>query len=190
MKIENLEQLDRILSDMQNEKEKLQNTIEALEYRLDAQRWAWQRHRVMDTKEEPYLDGLPIPRIEMRIEKLNDGRHQMQWIYGLVYKHLTDAESDTLLFIPIGLTSGTGYSQEELKRWTVDNLLPFRDGTHIQTEMKIFNMRAFLVIPGIQRVEEIHYKLSEATTNLVNNILIIKGRMFFETNPGSGYIKL
>lgn len=38
--------------------------------------------------------------------------------------------------------------------------------------------------------EELHSGFNIAPPSAINNILIINGRMFFETNPGSGYIKL
>ena len=113
-------------------------------------------HRVINEKEKsklyPSYDKLPLPRLEMQINPITKNWYQIEWIYGIVYKHY----NDTLLFIPLAQTTGTGDFSKFLKattRISDSNNLPFRDGLHIRTEMKLFGLRGFVLCDG--RIEEI-----------------------------------
>ncbi len=146
-----LEKLETIIEEQEEQISKLESIISYHERCMN-----WMLHRIIKEKDvaEKYAgyDELPYPRLEMQINPLREGWYEVEYIYGLVYKHF----DGTLLWIPIGRTTSSG-NQEKLKKPLSElssvEKYPLRDGLHIRTEMRLFNLRGFLLCNG--QIEEI-----------------------------------
>jgi hypothetical protein len=146
MKLE--ERLNEIIEEKDDKIQELENKIEELENRADLERVAWQRHFAF--KNEGIFKSLPYPRLEMRLNRISkDNWYSIEWLYGLVYKHDTEKENDTLYFVPLGRTTSNG-GNTTFENWVEKDgtlQLPFRDGRHIFTESITFNLPAYIVCP-------------------------------------------
>lgn len=148
-----IEKLERIIEEQEEKISDLEETIEYHERCLN-----WMVHRIVKEEEvckiyEGY-DKLPLPRLEMQINPLKKNWYEVEYIYGIVYKHL----DDTVLWVPIGRTVTNGVQDRFLKyplnEIDVCDKFPYRDGLHIRTEMNLFNLKGFLLCNG--QIEEIN----------------------------------
>lgn len=96
--------------------------------------WAWRQIQKLDDDEFP---DLPIPRLEIRWHRTNDG-YSIMATYGLVYRHLLDE----VYLVPLGCTKRSGYLNSR-KEPCLD--LPFRDGCHMKHDAKNLHLPAFVV---------------------------------------------
>lgn len=98
--------------------------------------WRWRHIREFTPKENLKL---PIPRLEIRWERL--GRYTRIANYFLVYRHLTGE----ITAIPLGSTRTDGGKDPD---GPMELRTPFRDGAHMNHDMKHLNLRAFVVADG------------------------------------------
>lgn len=98
---------------------------------------------------------LPFPRIEMRLNSIEDERYERQWIYGLVFyefAHKTYSGLPKLTFLPISISFERG-------GWGIrpDYPLPkpFRDNVNMMCDMFAMNLPGYIVCEEAKRVEEI-----------------------------------
>ncbi len=117
---------------------------------------AWMCHRFIDeenvSKQFIGYKTLPFPRLEMQINPLRDDWYEVEWIYGIVYKHY----DESIIWIPMGRTTGKGGYKKYLKPLSIlppQFKYPSRDGLNIRVEMRLFNLRGFLLCDG--QIEEI-----------------------------------
>lgn len=91
------------------------------------------KHQQLETD----LNPLPLPRLELRGIKVEDG---VEWRYSLVYRHFLDH----IEFVPFGITRASGAGAAETM--TGGKLhLPMRDGAHIHHDMVELNLPAFAI---------------------------------------------
>jgi hypothetical protein len=142
MKLE--ERLNEIISEKDDRITELEAEVESLRADTELTRTAWQR--ISAFKNDDFYKQLPFPRLEMRLNKLSPDWYSIEWVYGLVYKHITDVDNDTLLFIPMGRTTSSG-GRCEFENWVDEDglRLPHRDGAHIYVESVVLNLPAFIV---------------------------------------------
>lgn len=143
-----IEILEKTIKEQESKIEGLESTIESYERHKN-----WAVHRFIDEQKIASTikgyDKLPLPRLEMRINPLQDDWGRVEWIYGLVYKHV----GDYIVFIPYGQTIGTG-GYQGLK----DKIeLPHRDGLHFLTESKLFDIPAYVSCDG--RISEADFSI-------------------------------
>lgn len=98
---------------------------------------------------------LPFPRIEMRLNSIENERYERQWVYGLVfyeYSHKTYSGLPKLTFIPISISFERGglgiQSHLPLPK-------PFRDEVNMMCDMFAMDLPGYLVCEEVKRVEEI-----------------------------------
>lgn len=147
MKLE--ERLNEIISEKDDRITELEAEVESLRADAELTKTAWQR--ISSFKNDDFYKQLPFPRLEMRLNKLSSDWYSIEWVYGLVYKHCTDVNNDTLLFIPMGRTTSSG-GRCSFDTWIGDSELnlPHRDGAHIYVESVVLNLPAFIVCPEKQ----------------------------------------
>lgn len=115
----------------------------------------WMVHRSVNEEEMdaryPGYKKLPLPRFEMIIAPTKNFRgeewYSVEWAYGIVYMHYIDG----VKFIPLGRTTGNG-GHPRLKRGEIE--FPYRDGLHIRTEMKVFDLKGYVMCTG--KIKEIN----------------------------------
>jgi len=86
---------------------------------------------------ETDLNPLPVPRLELRCEPVDDGT---EWVYSLVYKHFLGH----IVFVTFGITRVSGAPAVE----PIDGgklQLPMRDGVHIYHDMKELRLPGFAI---------------------------------------------
>ncbi len=133
-----IERLEKLLDEKDNEIETLSDKIQELEDHSEYD-WAWARHFKIETDEI----GLPIPRLELRCEKLDDGWYNFEWLYGIVYRHFLGHG----MFIPLGLTKVGGLGKPPIyEDGTI--MTPFREGAHFRHDAKHFGMPIYAIIEG------------------------------------------
>jgi hypothetical protein len=142
MKLE--ERLNEIIEEKDDQIAKLESEVESLKQEMDLSKTSWQRISAFNN--DIFYKQLPFPRLEMRLNKLSPDWYSIEWVYGLVYKHVTDISNDTLLFIPMGRTTSSG-GRCNFENWITrgELRLPFRDGSHIYVESLVLNLPAFIV---------------------------------------------
>lgn len=177
MKLE--ERLNEIIEEKDDQINDLENKIELLEARLDYANQAWQHH--FSFQEDEFYAQMPYPRLEMRLRRLSkDNWYNIEWVYGLVYKHTVDTFSDnkTLLFIPLGRTTSNGGTGELTYRLKEGNKLdmPHRDSLHIFIESLMLNIPAYIVCKELDVINKIEDQgcgtkeiLSKVLKNSANN---------------------
>jgi hypothetical protein len=123
----------------------LERKIEQLESHLDFCRWEWQQHQAFQNDE--LSKKMPYPRLEMRLGRLSkDNWYSVEWIYGLVHKHYSDTDNDTLLFFPFSKTTGNGGNGTFESHFFEGKLeLPRKDGFHIYADSKVLGLPAYIV---------------------------------------------
>lgn len=124
----------------------LEEQIDQLKAASSLEQLRWQMHR--NFQNDSFYVQMPYPRIEMRFERLGtnpDDWYRVQWVYGLVYKHMADLSTDTLLFIPLSCTTSSG-GKGTFESWYKGGKLdtPFRDGVHILAEAHLLKLPAFI----------------------------------------------
>jgi hypothetical protein len=143
MKLE--ERLNDIISEKDDKIEELERTIADLVEQQDLTRLKWQMHSAFQN--DDFYKLMPYPRLEMRFNRLSkDDWYSIEWVYGLVYKHSTDVNNDTLIFVPMSRTESSG-GDTTFDNW-VDSTgirLPYRDGLHIYAESVILDLPAYIV---------------------------------------------
>lgn len=158
------ERLNEILEEKENQIEKLQKKIEDLQAQSDYRQLEYQMHQYF--KETDLQNKLPVPRLEMRFERLksvnrrNDDWYHVRWHYGIVYKHYAETENDTMLFIPLSQTTsngGDGTFESHFRNGRLDT--PYRDGVHIFAESKLFNLPAYIICEEENISQEINFDM-------------------------------
>lgn len=158
MKLE--ERLNNIIEEKDVEIEQLKDRINRLEQSQDLERLRWQLHEYY---EETELDKkMPYPRLEMRFLRFpnihgNEKWDNIAWIYGLVYKYYNMTEDNTLLFIPLSMTTANG-GNGSFDSWLREDGkigLPLRDGVHIIADSRVLNIPAYMVCKEMSIIEKI-----------------------------------
>jgi len=121
------ERLEDLLSKKESEIAELQEKIDAGESFND---WRWRDIRKLSKKENR---NLPIPRLEIRYERMADGESLA--LYGIVYRHFLK----DILLIPFSATKVGSHRPLEVQD------LPFRDGAHIRNEMEQLKLPGYLI---------------------------------------------
>lgn len=166
------ERLNEIIEEKQSIIDELSEKIEQMEDDLNLRKWA---HLLPSNfKESELQKTLPYPRLEMRFKRIESYSGQkdwynVEWLYGIVYKHYTDISNDSMLFIPLGRTTSSGGGADFEKYYYDKKLeLPFRDSHHILAESKVFNMPAYIICEEMNIVQEI--ELKDATLSGLNKM--------------------
>lgn len=154
--------LEERLNDMLEEKDSKIQTLEAevekLKWQNDLSQLTWQIHQSFQNDE--FSKQMPFPRLEMRLERLSPNNwYSIKWIYGLVYKHYSDTQNDTLLFIPFSQTTsrgGNGAFESHLVEGKMLEL-PFRDGVHIYVEGILFGLPAYIICRERNMCQKVNY---------------------------------
>jgi hypothetical protein len=95
--------------------------------------WRWTRHQRHDSD-----GGLPVPRLELRWEPIDERGYNWRALYSLVHRHFLGH----YVTVPMGETR-VGGMREPLRDGEVD--LPFRDGVHIKHDMRELNVPGFAI---------------------------------------------
>lgn len=156
MKLE--ERLNEIIEQKDDEIVELERKVELLENQLDYANHVWQHH--FSFQENDFYGQMPYPRLEMRLRRLSKGDwYNIEWIYGLVYKHTVDtfSENKTLLFIPLGRTTSSGGTGELSYRIREGNKIdmPHRDSLHIYIESLMLKIPAYIVCEEMNLINKI-----------------------------------
>lgn len=163
------ERLNEIIDQKDDQIYELENKIERLENEADLSRVSWQRHIAFENT--GMSAKLPFPRLEMRLERTSkDNWYSIQWLYGIVYKHITAVNGPILYFVPLSLTTSSGGSGS-FDHWRQNEKLqlPYRDGVHIKLDSKVFNLPAFIVCyeKGVYEKIEVDFDCSKQIQELV-----------------------
>jgi len=141
------ERLNNIIEEKESRIEQLEQDIEQMKNEADLSRMSWQMHKAFQN--DDFYKQIPYPRMEMRLERLGNDPgnwYSIQWVYGLVYKHVVDTTNDTLLFIPFGCTTSNGGRGTFESRYVNQELeTPFRDSLHIRVEAHLLSLPAYIV---------------------------------------------
>lgn len=124
------------VEELEQENEKLQSEIYNLKDESEYA-WSWARHFKIDEDKK-----VPVPRLEIRYHDLG-GWYNYTATYGIVYRHLTGY----IEFVPLGQTKIGGHGEKPF--YNGKPRLPFRDGAHIQSEMKQFGLPAYSYMDGV-----------------------------------------
>ena len=124
-----LEELQRRLIEKEAELIELQMSVQAGKEFLERA-----HHRELETD----LDPLPVPRLELRCEPVDDGT---EWVYSLVYKHFLGH----IVFVTVGITRVSGARIVEPVDGRTKLQLPMRDGVHIYHDMKELRLPGFAI---------------------------------------------
>ncbi len=98
--------------------------------------WRWTRHSKGVEQE-----GLPVPRLEIRWQKMDDGGYNWHAAYNLVYRHMLGH----ITVVPLGSTQTSG-SGPRVRDGRVET--PMRDGMHITHEMMTLRLPGFAIYEG------------------------------------------
>lgn len=128
--INKLDKKDRRISELEAKVEKFEEEEEASTYKDE---WRWRHIREWTDKEN---FGLPVPRLELRWRHTKGG-HGIICDYFLVYRHFLNH----IQAIPLGSTTRHGGIRNE--KLPLDT--PFREGTHIGSDMEELKLRGFVV---------------------------------------------
>lgn len=148
----------RALARLERQLEAKDAKIAALRAELEGwegdEAWRWTRHRVVEKDPSP---SLPIPRLEIRYEAIDEAGYNTRALYCLVYRHYThktgglacDKSTDCIVFVPIGETRMGGPASLEPReregRWAGRSYGPYRDGAHIRHDMKQMGLPGFII---------------------------------------------
>lgn len=130
-----IERLEQLLDEKSERIEELESELQELKDDSEAD-WKWARHTTL--KENP--ENLPVPRLEIRWQKLSEDGYLSQWDYALIYKHTLG----NLVRIPLGQTKtqgGNGKPPIHLGEIRT----PFRDGVHICQDSEQLKLPAFAI---------------------------------------------
>lgn len=149
-----IEKLEEIIEQQDEKIAELEEQLERNERCAE-----WQVSRYVNEKnmnaQYPGYDKLPLPRLEMRVNLLDDNGYRVEYLHGIVYKHF----DDSMLFIPYEQTIVTGSRGEQIKNGDID--FPFRQGPHLIGDSIMFNMPAFVLCMG-----KIHSAITMGNLNL------------------------
>lgn len=139
------ERLNEQIDQKDDQIEKLERKIEQLENRLNFCQWEWQQHEAFQN--DVLSKQMPYPRLEMRLRRLSkENWYSIEWIYGMVHKHYSDINNETLLFFPFSRTTGNGGNGTFESHFFGGKLeLPHRDGFHIYADSKVLGLPAYIV---------------------------------------------
>lgn len=136
-----MERLEQQLNEKDAEIERLES--EAQKSR-DSKAWDWlSLPRLLDADPSP---SLPLPRLEIRYEALDDDSYNWQADYCLYLPHYLPGKVQV---VPIGSTriSGGGGPRREVAGMHAGKFYgPFRDGAHIRHDMATLGLPAFIVV--------------------------------------------
>lgn len=140
-KLTALERLEQQLNEKDAEIERLESEAEKAR---DANAWGWMRRpQLLDADPNP---SLPLPRLEIRYEALDDDRFNWQADYCLYLPHLLPGKVQV---VPIGATrvgGGRGPSRETAGKHAGKFYGPYRDGAHIRHDMVTLGLPAFIIV--------------------------------------------
>ena len=134
---------DEQIEKLEAELEKYQ---EAERLARDKESWVWTEHEIMDAKDD---FDLPVPRLELVWELLDDRGYNKRCWYYLVYEHLLG----DIVKVPMGMTKVSGGGRSPWREVADPNTgqridTPFRDHAHVLTDAKSLNLPAFVVREG------------------------------------------
>jgi len=170
------ERLNRIIEEKEDKIENLQEQVEQLENERDLQNFLWQKQTYF--QENELQKTLPVPRLEMRFKRVktfknDNGWYNVEWVYGIVYKHYAETHSETMLFIPFSKTTGSGGGgtfEHYFRNGKLDT--PFRDGVHIVAESKVFGLPAYIICEekGIIQEIDLNMDMDEQLSKMIRKI--------------------
>lgn len=142
-----IELFEAKIEELEEQNKKLQDTIDFHERCQN-----FMIHRFIDeeamAKQFAGYDKLPLPRMEMQINPLTKDWYEVEWLYGLVYRHY----DDSIMFIPFGRsTLSSSLNKDMANGGTL--VFPHRDGLHIRVEMKMLNLHGYVICQD--RIERI-----------------------------------
>ena len=125
---------DKLADQLEEAEDKVRDLEEQIEHRERMENWTWCFHSKMEDD-----DGLPLPRLEIRlIEDKVDG-YNHRWDYAMIYKHYTGS----IIKVPLGQTRTDGI---DLVKLCEDGLTtPFRDGVHLAFDSGNLGLPAFVI---------------------------------------------
>lgn len=126
-----IERLEALLDEKDEEIHTLEAEKAEREY---GDRWGWMRQRKSEEAE-----GLPVPRLEIRWRKLNDWERVAE--YSLVYRFF----HGEVIRVPMSVTKQSGGPVVHGDMVST----PFRDGAHIQHDMRHLNLPGYAISDGV-----------------------------------------
>lgn len=128
-----VERLEELLNEKDEELEAMQAKVEEWEAR---EAYRWTRHRIVynNPGEEDDAPNLPVPRLQLRYEKLTDDGYSFRVVYELVYRHYcADLKGcEKFVYVPMGETRINGGGILGADEHGKKKLhLPMRDSCHI-----------------------------------------------------------
>ncbi len=133
-----LERLEKLLDDKDEQLLELQRKLDDTERALQGDT-GWYRHVVYEDPAKAPNPELPVPRLEIRWSEPDDGKHESEAIYSLVYRHLVGH----IVFVPLGKTGSSGAIVDLVRGQVVKT--PFRDGCHFANEMRQLKLPGFVI---------------------------------------------
>ncbi len=132
------ERLEELLNQKDDEIKKLSDELFELKDQEEAD-WRWARPRILNEN----VEGLPIPRMEIRYVCTSERRYNYRWEYCMIYRHF----AGHLVAIPLGVTQ-VGGSSDRLPIGADGIETPFRDGVHIVEDAKQIGIPACAIVEG------------------------------------------
>lgn len=125
---------DKLASLLQVAERELHDLQQRVKEDRDNERWRWSRHVELPKKQK-----LPVPRLEIFLDEQESDEYNNQWVYRMVYRHFLGH----CVGVPLGSTK-QGCCRSDADRDLLD-MIPFRDGAHIQHDAKTFGWPMFIV---------------------------------------------
>lgn len=142
--MENLYELNELLTEMKDEKQALIDEIEELKDGIEFKNWEW--CKPIPIKRGDYRGGLPCPRVEINI---SGDRYRAAWTHGLVWNDYGEKAVNT--FTPVGQTTTTG---EEILI-SENPRLPWRGEFHLYWLARVFGLRIYLTRDSDKLIKEL-----------------------------------
>jgi len=132
-----IEHLTELLNTADRRTAILENKLKVFETIRD---YMWLLH-----KTEPRDVGgqMPVPRIEMRVRRIDD--YSAEWLQYLVLDpFFTEDDDAEVLLVPLGRTTTSAGGTKALFEKDAEPHLPYRDGAHMFHHMAQLKLRGFL----------------------------------------------
>lgn len=134
------ERLNELLNEKDKEIEKLRDELDHLKSYVKNKHFGWMEHRELPADFHPEL---PVPRLQFTYFKRD---WELVCRYELVYRH----HLGHCVAIPLGQTSTSGGERskgpfEDVGNGEKELFVPFRDGVHMNTDMKRFGIPGFAI---------------------------------------------
>lgn len=132
------ERLEELLNQKDHEIAKLQAKLEKIEAEKERDWWEW-----VYPEELPKEQVLPVPRLEMTAETLDEDGYNVHFRYCLVYRHFLGH----CVTVCLGYTRRGGGTRSRLaSAQALVEDLPFRDGAHIMFDSRTFGFPAYAIV--------------------------------------------